>query len=195
MRIRLIRHGATTCTEQRRYQGALDTPLSAAGRRAMLPAEDVPRRVYVTPLRRTAETAAILFPGAAQIVVPDLREMDFGDFEGRNYREMADDAAYRAWVDGGCAGRCPHGEDRLTFERRTRAAFARLVEDALAAGEEELVVVAHGGTQMAVMSRWARPARDYFAWCAAPGAGYELTAEEWPAALTLAGEVRYTEDT
>ena len=39
-------------------------------------------------MTRARQTARILFPEAEQIVVPGLREMDFGTFEGRNYVEM-----------------------------------------------------------------------------------------------------------
>ena len=34
---------------------------------------------------------------------------------------MEHDAAYRAWVDGGCAGRCPGGEDRAEYTARVCA--------------------------------------------------------------------------
>jgi len=38
-------------------------------------------------------SAAILFPNAQQRVCTGLREMTFGDFEGRSAQEMADDPA------------------------------------------------------------------------------------------------------
>ena len=53
-------------------------------------------------MTRARQTAHILFPQAEQIVVPGLREMDFGTFEGRNYIEMENDPDYRAWVDSNC---------------------------------------------------------------------------------------------
>ena len=93
MLIVLLRHGQTAYNEQRRYQGAADVPLSPAGRAALKKADFETETVYVTPLCRTAQTARILFPHARQIVVPALREMDFGVFEGRTYDEMKDDAA------------------------------------------------------------------------------------------------------
>jgi alpha-ribazole phosphatase len=194
--IYLLRHGATAHNAERRYQGSTDAPLSPEGRAALHPADFSPERVYVSPLSRAAETAALLFPGAAQTVVPALREMDFGAFEGRNYQEMAQDGDYRAWVEGGCTGRCPGGEDLAEFSARTCAAFEALVDGALAAGEDRLVIVAHGGTQMAVLSRYAAPHRDYFSWQAPCGGGFLLDAARWPAARTLAlsGELQYAKD-
>ena len=153
MLIWLIRHGATAWTAEGRYQGHTDVPLSPEGRAALHPAPFQPARVFVSSLQRTAQTASILFPGAEQIVVPGLSEMNFGAFAGRNAREMEQDTDYRRWVDGGCVGRCPGGESRAEFSERCCAAFSRLVESASAEGLPELVIVAHGGTQMSVLSR------------------------------------------
>ena len=196
MKIELIRHGETAYQAEGRYQGRADVPLSENGRRALHPAARAVDTVYVTPLRRTAETAALLFPQAAQIAVDTLREMDFGDFEGRNYREMAQDPAYRAWVEGGCLGRCPGGESKADFCGRVCPAFAALVDEALDRGAAELVIVAHGGTQMAVMERFAEPRRPYFDWHLKSGQGYVLDTALWSSQrrLRLLGQTDYTKD-
>ena len=180
MLIVLLRHGKTAYNEQRRYQGAADVPLSQAGKAALQKADFEPETVYVTPLVRTAQTARILFPGARQIVAPELREMDFGDFEGRTYDEMKDDAAYCAWLDSGCESACPNGESKAAFCERVCCAFEKLADDALARGEERLVIVAHGGTQMAALSRFAEPHRDYYDWNAPLAGGFVLDAAQWP---------------
>ena len=192
MRVWLIRHGETELGASGRYQGALDTPLSARGRQRLRPADLTTDVVYVSPLRRAAETSAILFPKARQIVVDDLREMDFGVFEGRGWWEMEHDAAYRAWVDGGCLGACPGGEGRQSFSERVCAAFQKLVDEALIRGEETLVIVAHGGTQMAILERWGTPPRDYYDWKTGYGGGVVLEGAEWPSALTLREEVDFS---
>ena len=177
----LIRHGATVYNEERRYQGLIDIPLSGAGRAALRQADFSPATVYVSPLSRARETAAILFPEARQAVIPDFREMDFGAFEGRTAAEMADGPAYRAWVEGGCRGRCPGGENLAEFSERVWDAFAPLLE----IKRPRLVVVAHGGVQMAILDRYARPHWDYFHWHAPCGGGFMLDGP------TLIGEVRF----
>ena len=192
--IELIRHGATELSECRCYQGRLDTPLSEAGRNRLTASEDKHNIIYITDKTRTAETADILFPEAEQRVVSELREMDFGDFEGRNYRDMENDADYRAWVEGGCWGRCPNGENRAEFSTRVCGAFSALVEKAMAEGREELLIVAHGGTQMAVLERWGEPKNEYYAWCSAPGTGWRLDTANWPACLRVLGPVDYTKE-
>lgn len=167
MLIYLLRHGETDWNRERRHQGLTDIPLSDRGRAALRQADFAPEQVYVSPLVRARETAAVLFPRAIQIVIPDFREMDFGAFEGRTANEMADGPAYRAWVAKGCTGRCPGGENLAEFSNRVWNAFVKLLETE----QERLVIVAHGGVQMAILDCYAEPHRDYFSWTAPCGGG------------------------
>ena len=185
--IYLLRHGETVYNAQRRYQGAQDVHLSAQGRRLRPAGVELPA-VYVSPLTRAAESAALLFPRARLVPVEGLQEMHFGAFEGRSAQEMEDDPAYRAWVEGNCAAPCPGGEGREAFSCRVLAAFEALMERE----REELVIVAHGGTQMAVLEQYGRPRRDYFAWQSPNGGGFLLEAEDWKKrrALRLVREIK-----
>ena len=188
MKLYLLRHGKTAYNAEKRYQGVSDIPLSEEGKKELIPADFAPDVVYVSPLSRTKDTAKALFPLAKQVVVPDFREMDFGVFEGRNYIEMEHDAAYRAWVDGNCEGTCPGGECKADFCRRTCDAFVPLLEAAFKEKKETLVIVAHGGTQMAIMERYALPKRDYYQWHSENGGGFLLDADAgiWEKEHTLA---------
>lgn len=115
-----VRHGATAGTEVHRYSGAgTDEPLSSAGERALrdLACDRDVFRVITSGMARTDQTARILFPNAELMACPGLREMDFGDFEGRSAAELKEDARYRAWVDSWCETRCPHGEGKSDFTR------------------------------------------------------------------------------
>lgn len=192
MLIYLLRHGMTELGQQKRYQGALDTSLSADGRLALRPAEFETDLVYVSSLRRARETASLIFPQAAQRAIPELREMNFGVFEGRGWWEMENDPAYRAWVDSGCMAQCPGGESRQMFSERVCAAFQRLVTEEKALGRERLVIVAHGGTQMAVLEHWGNPSRDYYSWQTGCGAGWVLDSTDWPNRLRVIHEVSFT---
>lgn len=193
MEIYLLRHGETDYNAQRRYQGRTDLPLSARGAAALRPLALTPAVVYTSPLRRARQTAALLFPGAALEPAPDLEEMDFGPFEGHTYAELAQDAAYRAWLDSGGEAPIPGGESKAAFCARSCAAFAALVDAALVQGASQLVIVAHGGTQMAVLAQYAVPHRDYYEWNAPLGGGYilETDAAAWAGeqALRLKGLV------
>ena len=166
MRTYLIRHGETAGNAEHRYIGRTDEPLSAAGRAQAARAVTDPalELVFVSPMIRARETAAILYPHAEQRVVFDLREMDFGVFEGRNAAEMEHDPAYRAWVDGMCLDPCPGGESKAAFQRRAVTAFTKTIRDAEAQGMEKAVFVVHGGVIMSVLETLALPKRDYYSW-------------------------------
>ena len=196
MQIYLLRHGQTEYNAQHRYQGQQDIPLSAAGRAQLRPAGFMPDVAYVSPLIRARQTAEIFFPGCPQIIVQDLREMCFGSFEGRNYVEMEHDPDYQAWVAANCESSCPDGERKDEFSDRICKTFAALVDKALADGEDMLVILAHGGTQMAALERYALPQRGYYQWCGPNAGGYVLDARDWAAqhVLHLVKTVQYTKE-
>ena len=196
MKIYLLRHGETTYNVEKRYQGIMDIPLSPKGRAELVQADFSPEVVYVSPLSRARETARILFPQAQQIVVPDLREMCFGIFQGKNFPELADDPVYSAWVNANCETPCPGGESKPEFCDRSCAAFEALVNQAFAERQPQLVILAHGGTQMAAMERYALPHADYYHWCAPNAGGYVLDAGDWAEqrVLHLLKTVQYTKE-
>ena len=200
MEILLFRHGQTPGNALGRYLGVTDEPLSEAGRAALRPYTGPVTApfVYTTPLQRTGETAALLFPHLPQKPLAALAEMDFGAFEGRSWKDMEDDPVYRTWVEGGCLGKTPGGEDMAGFTDRCGAGFEAAVNEALAADLPQLNFVAHGGTCMALMSRYARPRRSYFDAMPKNGCGWRLLIDEarWKAepCFTLAGELGGQED-
>ena len=95
-----------------------------------------------------------------------------------------------------CETDCPDGERKDVFSNRICAAFSKLVDEALAAGKERLVILAHGGTQMAAMERFAVPHRDYYAWCGPNAGGFVLDAKDWTEKhlLYLVKTVQYTKE-
>ena len=167
-----LRHGTTPGNKLHQYVGRTDEALSPEGKAALAefsyPRADM---VYISPMLRCRETAEILFPDAKLIPVHDLREMDFGHFEGRSYLDMADDPEYRSWVDSNCEAPSPGGEVKADFTARCCAAF----EAVLAADDaKRLIFVVHGGTIMAILSRFGLPSREYYAWSVGNGHGFRL---------------------
>lgn len=163
MKVLLIRHGMTAGNALHRYIGRTDEPLSPQGIQA---AQAVGSNlsvdlVYVTPLLRTRQTASILFPHARQMVVDGLREMDFGRFEGKSADEMADDQAYRKWVENACSGQCPDGESRDMLKHRVLAAFEETIAHHSPSAQYAVFVV-HGGTIMTLLEKYARPAMAFY---------------------------------
>ena len=173
----IIRHGQTPGNAARRYVGcADDQPLSEEGREQARRAPHFPdvSRVYVSTLRRTHETAAIMFPNAEQVVVEGIQEMDFGAFTGRSADEMEDDADYRNWVDSWCEDPCPGGESRAQFNERICTSMNAFLRAVAARGERNVHLVAHGGTMMAFLGCYAGDDRSYFEWNTANCHGYHV---------------------
>lgn len=170
--IYLLRHGATKGNLEKRYVGATDEALLPESREA-LKALRLPRvaRVYASPLLRCVETAEILFPDAPLELVPDFRECGFGAFEYKNFAELRDHPAYRAWLDSRGFLAFPGGESRGDFCKRVLQAFDRVSEEAEALGGDA-AIVAHGGTLMAILEAKALPRRDFYDWQVPPGRGY-----------------------
>ncbi len=183
MQLIILRHGRTQANEDHLYVGAhLDLPLSANGRRdarACGFCTDV-ETVYVSPMLRARETARICFPKAHQVPLEALREMDFGEFEGRSAESMADDAAYRSWIDGWCIGTCPGGEDVSDFTARVNACVKRLLCESAEKGTERLVIAGHSGTVLATMNSFTEGpnaegvvnGKAYFEWLVGNAEGY-----------------------
>lgn len=166
MELIIQRHGATVGNREGRYVGRTDEPLSSefiSGVGAIEGDFSV-SKVFVSPLMRARQTAQILYPNAGHTIVEGFCEMDFGDFEGRTSKEMENDEAYRSWVEGNCEGPCPNGEDINGFRERVCRTFEELALKEAKDGNERLVIVAHGGTIMAIMSRFCKLKKPYFDW-------------------------------
>ena len=180
MEIVLLRHAQTAGNLERRYIGVTDEPLCTEGKIAAVRSGVFPQvpLVYSSPMIRCVQTATIKFPTARIITSNHLREMDFGEFEGKTADEMIHDEVYQAWVDGGCVGRCPGGENRQQFVSRCCVAFSEIIGENMRFGRRLVVIVAHGGTIMGIMERFARPGRQYFGWQVKNCSGFRAQLDE-----------------
>ena len=202
-RIFLIRHGEVPGNREQRYVGSTDEallPEAAENLRkkreavaAGIPggAGEKTFSLYVSPLLRCRQTAELLFPGAEQIVVPDLREMDFGRFEYRNYRELSGDPDYQHFIDTNGESGFPGGETKAAFTARCAGAFRALAPSL----PEVSAFVVHGGTIMAILGVLSEPHGDYFTWHVPCGEGFSAFLEERDGgrAVCLTGITRFPE--
>ena len=89
----LIRHGPTPWNVDGRIQGHADIALDDAGRSTVrawkVPDELAAYRWMSSPLKRTMQTARLL--GVEAIIEPRLREMDWGDWEGRRIADLREE--------------------------------------------------------------------------------------------------------
>lgn len=164
MRILLIRHGATASNQARLYLGRRDEPLCELGvAQARVCAAGLPpvEKIFVSPLRRCRQTAAILFPRLEPVVIERFVEIDFGRFEGRSHDQLArGDPAYAAWLESRGEGPIPGGEDMAALRRRCRQGFMDMTAQSRGCGR--IAAVVHGGTIMAVLSEFCEPPRAFY---------------------------------
>jgi broad specificity phosphatase PhoE len=124
-RVVLVRHASAE--GQGRFLGQQDASLSVKGRR------ELPRlttklasygieAVYCSDLRRARSTARAIARAAALAIEirPGLREMHFGEWEGRSWQDVARTTprAARLWLKHFPKHRAPGGEAFGVFKRR-----------------------------------------------------------------------------
>jgi 2,3-bisphosphoglycerate-dependent phosphoglycerate mutase len=137
----LVRHGASQAAVAGEpfelIEGHADPPLSPEGEaqaRAVCErlAADPPDELFVTPLRRTSQTAADLVrrTGLEQVVVPELREIRLGDWEGGELRVRAanGDPQFLAMVREERWDLIPGAEPMEDFGERVRAGLETVIE-------------------------------------------------------------------
>lgn len=178
----MIRHGATESNREHRYLGRREEALSAEGRKELLQYRERNRYpevdcLFVSPMKRCVQTAQLLYPDIEPVCVAAWTEMDFGAFEGKNYRELQGDVRYQEWIDSGGRLPFPEGENREHFVARCESGFLemmRWVEESM--GEKRggtVGMVVHGGTIMALLSRYG--GGEYFDYQTENGKGYVCT--------------------
>jgi broad specificity phosphatase PhoE len=146
----LVRHGETEWARLGRHTGRTDIPLTDMGREQ---ARSVARRLagvpfalaLTSPLSRAAETAALAGYGDVAAIDPDLREWNYGAFEGRTTDDIRKDVpGWSIWT-----GPWRHGE---TVEQV--GARADRVIATVRAADGDVVVFSHGHVLRVLAARW-----------------------------------------
>ena len=144
----LIRHGETEWSRDGKHTGNTDVALTERGREqaaalgAALAAQSFVR-VLMSPLARAADTARLA--GFDAEPRDELREWDYGDYEGRKTAEIREERpGWTLWTDG-----VPNGETAAEVAARVDAVLAELrrVEGAA-------LVFAHGHLLRVLAVRW-----------------------------------------
>lgn len=174
MKLILLRHAETEGSRRDLYYGASDIPalpdsLEELHRTALRGVYPTAERYYISGLQRTVQTLRALYGDVPYTVLPELREMDFGDFEMRSYAgDLEHDPQFVAWCEDAEHRPCPHGESAVQVMARS----LRAIQTVLDAGEDAVCVI-HGGVTAGFMMRWFGGTR--FDWSVAPGTGYQVT--------------------
>lgn len=171
MKVLFIRHGKTMGNIKRQYIGRTDEPLCEEGIRE-LRAKDYPTigKLVVSPMQRCKQTAQILFPHQDYDIVEGLRECDFGLFEGKNYEELKENPFYQKWLKSGGEEKFPLGESPAAFKQRCCDAFRKVMEKNEL--EEEMGLIIHGGSIMAILEKYGKPHRPFYDYQVLNGQGF-----------------------
>jgi broad specificity phosphatase PhoE len=132
----LARHGETAWTISRQHTGLTDLPLTAQGEAEALRLGErldglTFAAVFTSPLQRAVRTCELAGFGKGAGVDPDLREWNYGAYEGRTSAEIhAERPDWQLFRDG-----CPEGESPDQIGARAD----RVVRRVRAIGEDVLL--------------------------------------------------------
>lgn len=147
----LIRHGETVHNVAGIAQGWNDSALSENGsRQAVRLAARIAalgaNELYSSPLGRALTTAQRIADAASLEVTPldDLREMSYGEWEGKSFLDVRRDYAndYERWI-ADADHPCPAGESHNDVLRRMQRAFDEIESRGNGRGRR-VVIVTHG---------------------------------------------------
>ena len=177
--IHFIRHGSIDDTLAGKYIGTTAAPLSDRGRMDLsklayeykYPGTQV---VFTSPLKRCTETAKILYPEQNPLVIDNLSECNFGEWEGKTADELKNDPDFEKWLAGDSSVKPPRGESNADFTRRVCKMFESIVEGLMKTGTTESVIVTHGGVIMTLLAVYGLPQAKPFEWTMDNGFGYSL---------------------
>ena len=151
MKIYLVRHAESTGNISPSFNGQKDVPLSENGRQqAILLGEFFKNlkldRIYTSTLKRTIETADLALSGKREsfISLDSIREINGGDWEGRNYDDIYElwGDEFRKWRETPHKAQPPNGENIYDVFDRVVDTLEKIVSEN--ENESTVAVFAHG---------------------------------------------------
>ncbi|MBI1304556.1 MAG: histidine phosphatase family protein [Phycisphaera sp.] len=146
----LVRHGETEWSLDGRHTSRSDLPLSAEGERRAVQLAEVFREhpfalVLTSPMGRAVRTCELAGLLSRAQISPDLREWDYGEYEGRTTPDIRSARPdWNLFHDG-----APGGESAEDVGARVRR-----VIDRLAAVDGDAAVFGHGHSLRVLAALW-----------------------------------------
>lgn len=147
----LIRHGETEWNASGRFQGSKDISLSQEG---VIQAKFLKERlhnkfdyIYTSPLVRAIQTAELICnnTSAVPIIENELREINFGDWEGLTLDEIRTHyvSEFNSWKTDEMNGYLVGGDLSLkNSSLRAKNAILRIAKERMG---KKVIIIAHGG--------------------------------------------------
>ena len=146
----LFRHGETEWSATGRHTSRTDLELTDEGREAARHLGDLVAQVrfaavFTSPMRRARDTCALVGLDKHAVIDDDLREWDYGDYEGVTTAAIrADRPNWSLWRDG-----CPGGETADEVCARVDRLVARI-----RATDGPVALFGHGHCLRVLGARW-----------------------------------------
>jgi alpha-ribazole phosphatase len=142
----LLRHGKTDLTGK--LAGSMDVDLNSKGieqvqsLRPVLAKERF-EKIFCSPMRRCRQTARLLDFDASVTYAEDIREIDFGLWEGKDFSEIEKNnpEKVRHWIENPERFCFPEGECRADFILRVER-FKIMLQGL---PDDKVLVISHGG--------------------------------------------------
>lgn len=157
-RLYLIRHAEVEARYQKVFGGRIDMDISPRGHQQAAMLADFLRRkrfdaIYTSPMKRVQQTLAPLLNNGAPrpIVVPDLREVDFGDWTGHDWDAVQEKFGASAfeWLHHLERGTIPNAEPLANYRARVEPCLREMLERH---SGQTVAVFCHGGVIRMMLS-------------------------------------------
>ena len=170
--IYFIRHGQTKYNVEGRFVGSTDLPLSEDGRKQIFNKWDGMQAhidrdiIFTSPMKRCVETTGIIFPYDSFEVLKNMREMNFGMFEGKTHDELEYLEEYRHFM-------------------RVLKAFFEMIAYMDKKDANNAVLVCHGGVIMSLFSMLCNESDDIYYYHVDNGSGYKAHYNQYTKELII----------
>ncbi len=161
----LIRHGETDFNKKRFFYGKADVSINETGKEQASKIHQLLKgraisRIYTSQLKRTQETAAIIFPDQIPTAYKALNERDFGLWEGRTANEIqvAFPLVWEEWLESPFDVTPSKAEPFQKFKDRVQS----IVEEIRETEDDEIAIVGHLGVLRLIYQFLVDPKADFW---------------------------------
>lgn len=178
-KLHFIRHGWTEANLKGIFYGSTDIPLcsdSIYELEDMYESWDYPYAdwVFSSPLQRATETAKILYPNSDIVEIENLREISFGEFEGKTLEDAKGDELLARFAAGDPNAIPKGAEDPNDFMVRCRNAVISIINLMMTNKVYSAAIVTHMSVIGQILSSMAYPKAAPYEWKPNPGFGYTI---------------------
>ncbi len=161
----LIRHGETDFNKKRFFYGKADVSINETGKEQASKIHQLLKgraisRICTSQLKRTLETATIIFPDQIPTAYKALNERDFGLWEGRTANEIqaAFPLVWEEWLESPFDVTPSKAEPFQKFKDRVQS----IVEEIRETDDDEIAIVGHLGVLRLIYQFLVDPEADFW---------------------------------